>query len=434
VVVNGTNPTYQWQVDTGSGFTNITNNSTYSGATTATLTVSNITAGMNGYLYRVVLGGDCTTSFNSNSASLNVGAVATINSSPSNQSVCPGVNVNFSVNATNATSYQWQVNTGSGFTDITNNATYSGATTSTLTVSNVTVGMNGYQYRVLVGSCPSPLTSATATLTVSTPLSITTQPVNVTACVGDNVSFTVVVAGSALSYQWQISTNGGATFSNIVGATSATYSISNVTLAMSGTYYRVTIAGTCNNLTSTAALLTVNPLPVVTITPITSPICNSDPAFILTGIPAGGIWTGTGVTGTVAPFTFTPSTAGVGTFTLTYTASASGCSASQTTTVQVVDCSARHLLLSDKLSTIVYPVPGPGTVKIRMKTDLYKNLGVRVYDSNGKLIRTTFFNNAVYDAVLTLPLTALEDGVYHLYMYNEEKGFVSKGVSIVIQN
>jgi RHS repeat-associated protein len=49
--------TYQWQVDTGSGFTNISNGGGYSGANQAVLNVSNASSTMYGYLYRCIVNG-----------------------------------------------------------------------------------------------------------------------------------------------------------------------------------------------------------------------------------------------------------------------------------------------------------------------------------------------------------------------------------------
>lgn len=84
-----------------------------------------------------------------------------ISGQPLSTTVCEGTNATFTVAAAPANSYQWQVNSGAGFTDI------SGATASTLTVSNVSMGMSGNQYRVVVqGPCTS-TTSSAATLTVN---------------------------------------------------------------------------------------------------------------------------------------------------------------------------------------------------------------------------------------------------------------------------
>lgn len=61
--------TFQWQEDSGSGFANITNGGVYSGATTATLTISDNT-GLSGYQYRVVVSATGADSVTSNVATL----------------------------------------------------------------------------------------------------------------------------------------------------------------------------------------------------------------------------------------------------------------------------------------------------------------------------------------------------------------------------
>lgn len=48
------------------------------------------------------------------------------------------------------TSYQWQVNNGNGFSAISDNANYTGATTASLKISAIPQSWNGYQYRCLV--------------------------------------------------------------------------------------------------------------------------------------------------------------------------------------------------------------------------------------------------------------------------------------------
>ncbi len=98
---------------------------------------------------------------------------------------------------------------------------------------------------------------ATATAPV-----ITTQPASVTANAGDNVSFSVTATGSApLSYQWSFAGNA------ISGATSASYSLSNVQKANAGSY-SVTVTNSLGSVTSSNATLTVNAVtPPVSTTP-----------------------------------------------------------------------------------------------------------------------------------------------------------------------
>ena len=48
-----------------------------------------------------------------------------------------------------APSVRWEVNTGSGFTDLTDGGVYSGSSTGTLTITGATPAMNGYQYEAV---------------------------------------------------------------------------------------------------------------------------------------------------------------------------------------------------------------------------------------------------------------------------------------------
>jgi predicted secreted protein len=269
---------YQWQVDSGSGFTNISNTAPYSGATTATLTITGATAGLNGYVYRVVVTGLCTPVVTSNSAALTVNSAPSITTQPIASTICSGSNATFTAAASNATGYQWQVDSGSGFTNISNTAPYSGATTATLTITGATAGLNGYVYRVVVtGLCTPVVTSNSAALTVNSAPSITTQPIASTICAGSNTTFTAA-ASNATGYQWQVDSGSG--FTNISntapysGATTATLTITGATAGLNGNVYRVLVTGLCTpTATSNSAALTVNSAPVITTQPIASTIC-----------------------------------------------------------------------------------------------------------------------------------------------------------------
>lgn len=91
----------------------------------------------------------------------------TVTTQPVNVNACAGSGASFSIVAGGTSpTYQWQVNTGSGFTNISNGGAYSGATTATLTINPVTAAMGGYQYRCAVtNSCGGPVNSNAATLT-----------------------------------------------------------------------------------------------------------------------------------------------------------------------------------------------------------------------------------------------------------------------------
>ena len=432
VATAGTAPVaYQWQLNTGSGFVNVPAAAPYSGGTTNTLTITGITAGMAGYQYRVVLSNACTVPFNSGTATLSVGATATLNSQPTAVSTCVGTTTSFSVTATSAGSFQWQVNTGTGFVDVTNTAPYSGATSSTLTITGVTAAMNNNQYRVLIGSCPSAITSNAATLTVFLPVTITTQPTaTVAVCQSNSATFTVAATGTITGYQWQVSTDGGTTFTNISGATTNIFTISNTLLAQNANRYWVVITGNCNTINSTVAVLTVNAIPSFTIGNIPSTVCISDSAVNLTASLAGGTWSGNGVQGSQ----FLPSVAGLGAAVITYTVTNSfGCTSAQSITIQVNACPERQLTLNMPNSIIVYPNPGNGRLSLLVRTALYKKIGVRLYASDGKLLKTQQLTGITYNSIVPVDLTRFPNGVYQLYLYNDENGvLINRTIGIVI--
>lgn len=62
--------------------------------------------------------------------------------------VCIGASVNINIaSAGDGATYQWQLNTGSGFTDIINNSLYTGTTTTQLIILGAPSSFSGYQYR-----------------------------------------------------------------------------------------------------------------------------------------------------------------------------------------------------------------------------------------------------------------------------------------------
>ena len=91
-----------------------------------------------------------------------------ITSHPANVSVTSGATATFSITATGATSYQWERSTNSGSTwaNVTG-AAFSGATTATLTCSDVPTAANGWQFRCVATNAAGSTNSNAATLTVT---------------------------------------------------------------------------------------------------------------------------------------------------------------------------------------------------------------------------------------------------------------------------
>ena len=96
----------------------------------------------------------------------------TINTQPQPSTICEGGNTSFSVSATGLNlTYQWQENG----VNISNGGIYSGATTTTLTLSGAGTSRNGLPYRCVISTSCSilPVNSNAAVLTV-TPLPVAT--------------------------------------------------------------------------------------------------------------------------------------------------------------------------------------------------------------------------------------------------------------------
>ena len=109
--------------------------------------------------------------------------------------------------------------------------------------------------------------TVTVPIGVNQPPLVTTQPADQTACSGASVSFTAAAGGSPTpTVQWQVSTDGGATFGNITGATSPTYTFT-AQASDSGHQFRAVFTNSAGTATSNAATLTVNTAPAVTTQP-----------------------------------------------------------------------------------------------------------------------------------------------------------------------
>ncbi len=80
-----------------------------------------------------------------------------------NSPICPGGSKQFTSGIVSANSAirQWQVDAGTGFTNITNDSVFSGATSDTLRITNPPTSWYGYKYRCIVSDGNSFITSET---------------------------------------------------------------------------------------------------------------------------------------------------------------------------------------------------------------------------------------------------------------------------------
>ncbi len=177
---------------------------------------------------------------------------------PTNRTVSLGQTAQFNVAtwwATPPPSYQWRKD---GVV-LTNGGTIAGATTPLLTISNA-VKLNEGAYRVVINSAARWATSQVATLTVVESPSIVVQPTNQMVNRGQDVTLSVVAAGTApLSYQWRTNAVNLSDGGNVWGVHTPTLTLTNVQLSNAGNY-TVVVTNQYGSATSDTALLTVNPV------------------------------------------------------------------------------------------------------------------------------------------------------------------------------
>ncbi len=197
---------------------------------------------------------------------------------PSNLSLCEGLDADFYVSAEGADlTYQWQENDGTGFLNLADVGVYSNVTTDHMTISPVSITMDTYQYRCIVGGSCSPAdTSAIATLTVyeesTAPTSIETNDTLI--CDGDSALLKVNGGSLGTGAEW-------VWYSGSCGGTYVDTGDSILVIPAVTTTYYVRAEGTCNN--TSCASITVE---VTSFMPIGVQYYTTPDTFIFT-VPDG---------------------------------------------------------------------------------------------------------------------------------------------------
>jgi hypothetical protein len=155
--------------------------------------------------------------------------------------------------------------------------------TETFTIVNATEGLTGQFAGLIQGGAISVGSFAyTANYTpnsvqlvpapAGTAPAITQSPSNQTVVAGNTATFTAAATGDPTpTVQWQVSTNGGSSWSDISGATNTTYSFTAAS-GDNGNQYRAVFTNSAGSATSGAATLTVNYAPSVTQNPSSSTV------------------------------------------------------------------------------------------------------------------------------------------------------------------
>ena len=265
---------------------------------------------------------------------------------PTDQSATTGSNASFSVTVTPVgttpptVTYQWQVSTSGGVIW----ANVAGATTDTLNLTGVTLGMNGNLYRAVVtvtnvGAASSiTYTTHAATLTVAAiVITIDTQPAASTTVTAGSISGSLSVAasvstGATPAYLWYSNTTPSNSGGTSTGVTGATFTIP--TGLAAGTYYYYCVASSpgAPNMASSVAVVTVNAAviaPVITV-PLTGALTGgtvglgysatlaaSGTAPITWAVTSGALPPGLTLNTATGAISGTPTTAGPYSFSIT---------------------------------------------------------------------------------------------------------------------
>ncbi|MBL9185865.1 MAG: hypothetical protein JNK23_00160 [Opitutaceae bacterium] len=308
VTVTGTpTPQLVWQmIPEGGGFpTILTNTGPYSGVSTNTLTITGATLALSGNNYRCVAH-NLVDSVSSNLATL---IVNTVDGAPSFGGGQPtpysrGIYLSETepitaiAKGTPAPTLQWQVSTndGSTWSNLANGSPYGGVTTNTLLVKAISPSMAGYEYRCVATNSAGSAISNKVRIAVEAggalrpPNFAYGQPTPSTPSVasGGNMTITATSTGYPLpTLQWQVSTNGGSTWSNLAnvsphgGVTTNTLAITGATVGLNGNKYRCVATNSVASAISDTATLSVIPGTTYTIATSSSP-------------PAGGSTSGSG--------------------------------------------------------------------------------------------------------------------------------------------
>ena len=295
----GAAPAYQWYL----------NNTTPVGTNSATYITTTLTTG-DFVTVQLTSNALCAvpTVVYSNSFTASIIFPPSISVQPASSGICTNNNTSFSVSAGgDALTYQWQEDQGGGFANLSDAGVYSGSTTSTLSITGATTGMNGYHYRVVIsGTCtPTATSNGLAMLSVTDPPTLSSSS-TVATCDNTVFHYTPTSATPATTFAWSRNTVVGISNGAASGNNDPAETLHNTTSNPIDVTYTYTLsANGCTNPTTFDVTVTVNPSPNVTTSTSTSTCSGTSPNISLTAdISSTFAWTlGTntgGITGASA--------------------------------------------------------------------------------------------------------------------------------------
>ncbi|MES2765296.1 MAG: immunoglobulin domain-containing protein [Bacteroidota bacterium] len=274
VPVSGSITGYQWQKAVPGGYMNLP------GETAPGFNLNNVNYTTSGK-YRLLVFGGCTgfDTVSTREATVFVIPQNNLITEPEDKIAATGTSVSLTAEAFGgpSASFQWY----KGAQALADDERISGATSSVLTIDNLQMSDAGTDYSVrIVGKCGTG-SSRQITLSVIQPnIFITAQPRGDTVCSGGTTTFTSAaessIADAELVYSWRKDGVAIENNADIIGATTPTLTINNITDLNAGDYtLEVTTTGGAPAI-SDAATLIVAATPVISQQPQSAAVCENE--------------------------------------------------------------------------------------------------------------------------------------------------------------
>lgn len=291
----------------------------------------------------------------------------TVSINSNSSTICLGQSV--SLNANGASSYQWINNGGSGSSTLD---------TPTITTTYTVTGTS-------TAGCSS---DGFTTITVNSFTPSITNPSSI--CNGDALTLTAG-NGAANSYTWS---NGINQFGQI-----------NVSPTIT-TIYSVSAVGATNNcLGVNSTTITVNALPVLTISSTNTVICRNESATITVNGANTYSWSNSATTPSII---ITSGTAGITSYSITGTTTAN-CSNGTSFLFKVDLCTS---ILENSFDAnqqlTIYPNPTQNSVLVSLKSEPLNESKIEIYDALGRLVVTKLISSSSVE----VDLSSLQNGIY----------------------
>lgn len=209
-----------------------------------------------------------------------------------------------------------------------------------------------------------------------------------------------------------VGTPAGGNFSGSTGVSGTTFNPAGLTAGSITLTYTYTDGNGCSGTANST--FTLNAAPNVTLGTFED-VCIQSAAFGLTGgLPAGGTYSGTGVSGG----NFNPATAGEGTQSITYTVTANGCTATASQNIVVEDCAGIKEAVDFGLE--IYPNPATTALVIKVGKDVTFSM----ISEDGKVVYP--LASLSMNSETQLQVSHLAKGMYFLHFNSAQGSLVQK--------